>query len=587
MQAHTFVRSLVCASLFATVAPCQQVVSIDVNPSGDSTPNYFVNANGTLYFSATHPTSGRELWKSDGTQAGTKLAVDIEPGPGSSNPIYSMATGRTLFCTATTSAAGTELVAVDLSTDTATVLDLMPGATSSNPGIIVFFQGRAYFAATGAAGRELWCSDGTTAGTYQVADLAPGSASSDPNYFCEYRGKLYFQATTPANGTELFVTDGTTAGTTLALELQAGSASSNPAFMTVFRGEIVFQADTPTQGLELISWDGTTARVFDIATGTASSGPRPGRSNNYPPGHGLRFAANASVLYMRASTPATGVELFKFDGTTASLVRDIRPGTTGSECYDIEFFGDEVIFTANDGPSGLEPWMSSGTAATTRRIADLATGAGGSNSENYTPLGSRRMIFESKVTGAGEELVITDGTNSTLIDLWPGATSSFAAELLPIDGRVFFNGQHPTIGYELHVLDTGAMAIPFGNGCASSAPHPVLGGTDPVLSGSASIAFEQALPNSPALVCVGRRAPSSTLIDFGSGCYVYLDFTKPVIFHGATTDAQGRWSQGFAVGSSPSTLGISLGVQVAVPNATAFPPLGVDLSNLLMMTIGN
>src|SRR5439155_5431040 len=58
----------------------------DINPGpGDSSPDGLTNVNGTLFFAAFDPTTGRELWKSDGTAAGTVLVGDINPGPDSSN----------------------------------------------------------------------------------------------------------------------------------------------------------------------------------------------------------------------------------------------------------------------------------------------------------------------------------------------------------------------------------------------------------------------------------------------------------------------------------------------------------------------
>src|SRR5437016_1438236 len=44
--------------------------------------------NGTLLFWACEPVGGCEPWKSDGTEAGTVRIADINPGPGGSRGIY-------------------------------------------------------------------------------------------------------------------------------------------------------------------------------------------------------------------------------------------------------------------------------------------------------------------------------------------------------------------------------------------------------------------------------------------------------------------------------------------------------------------
>jgi ELWxxDGT repeat protein len=53
----------------------------DIRPgSGNSFPSDLTNVAGTLFFGADDGTHRRELWKSDGTAAGTKLVKDIRPG---------------------------------------------------------------------------------------------------------------------------------------------------------------------------------------------------------------------------------------------------------------------------------------------------------------------------------------------------------------------------------------------------------------------------------------------------------------------------------------------------------------------------
>ena len=52
--------------------------------SKSSFPSHLVNVNGTLFFVADDGIHGWELWKSDGTAAGTKLVKDIWPGTSNS-----------------------------------------------------------------------------------------------------------------------------------------------------------------------------------------------------------------------------------------------------------------------------------------------------------------------------------------------------------------------------------------------------------------------------------------------------------------------------------------------------------------------
>lgn len=46
----------------------------------DIDPKDFVVSNGLIFFTATTPGSGRELWRSDGTELGTYMLKDIAPG---------------------------------------------------------------------------------------------------------------------------------------------------------------------------------------------------------------------------------------------------------------------------------------------------------------------------------------------------------------------------------------------------------------------------------------------------------------------------------------------------------------------------
>src|SRR5262245_49473554 len=61
------------------------IADLNVAPA-NSSPSALVEMNGSIYFVATTPEYGTELWKSDGTAAGTVLVADIVPGTGSGSP---------------------------------------------------------------------------------------------------------------------------------------------------------------------------------------------------------------------------------------------------------------------------------------------------------------------------------------------------------------------------------------------------------------------------------------------------------------------------------------------------------------------
>ena len=59
------------------------VKDIIPGPTASSYPSDLTNVNGALFFAAYTGVDGWELWKSDGTAAGTVLVKDINPGSNS------------------------------------------------------------------------------------------------------------------------------------------------------------------------------------------------------------------------------------------------------------------------------------------------------------------------------------------------------------------------------------------------------------------------------------------------------------------------------------------------------------------------
>ena len=63
------------------------------------------------------------------------------------------------------------------------------------------------------------------------------------------------------------------------------------------------------------------------------------------------------ALYFVATTPATGYELWRYDGTNLTLAADINPGADGSYPQDLVVFNQELCFSATeDGLFNWELW---------------------------------------------------------------------------------------------------------------------------------------------------------------------------------------------------------------------------------------
>jgi len=226
-----------------------------------SYPAYLTNVNGTVFFNATDGVNGEELWKSDGTSAGTVLVRDIFPGSSNSSLASLTNVNGTLFFRANNGVNGYELWKSDgTSAGTVLVRDIVPGSAYSAPNYLTNVNGTLFFSANnGVNGAELWKSDGTSAGTVLVRDIFPGSYGSSPNSLTNVNGTLFFRANNGVNGVELWKSDGTSAGTVLVRDISPGSYGSYPQSLINVNGTLFFNANDGVNGREL--WKATAGDV--------------------------------------------------------------------------------------------------------------------------------------------------------------------------------------------------------------------------------------------------------------------------------------------------------------------------------------
>jgi ELWxxDGT repeat protein len=225
----------------------------------------------TLYFRANDGKHGVELWKSDGTKSGTKLVKDINTATpvrpttdickgakscrGSSWADDMTLVGNTVFFSANDGKHGVELWKTDgTNRGTKFVKDINPSRESeiSDIGSLVALRKSLYFSANdGKHGVELWKSDGTNRGTKLVENINTGPAGSDPDQLTTFKGRLLFRADDGVHGSELWRSNGTKANTALLIDLEPGAVGSGPGELTTSGPFLYFAASNPSAGEEL------------------------------------------------------------------------------------------------------------------------------------------------------------------------------------------------------------------------------------------------------------------------------------------------------------------------------------------------
>jgi ELWxxDGT repeat protein len=504
------------------LSSAELVTDINTVTVGSEPRHFTAAANGITYFDAATSSAGRELWKTDGSAAGTVLVKDIRAGkddafqesfPTPLDPEFTPA-GNTTFFVAEDGSHGPELWKTD-GTGAGTVLvkDIRPGRTGSAPRQLTALGNLLLFAVDDGAGAglELWRSDGTDAGTVQVKDIDPrAGAGSNPDGLVASGGRVYFAATTEAAGRELWSSNGTTDGTVLVKDVRAGTAGSNPANLfdaagtlyfdasadsdvrpTLWKtagtaastaqvspllvdptvpmarlGTSVFFASSATGDPELYKTDGTpagTSRVADVYPGGQGSSPR----DLTVLGQNLYFVAAG----VDGSGQPIGRELYKTNGTPAgtTLVKDVNVSGQAN-VYGLTVAASKLFFTARDDNRGTRQlWATDGTAAGTVPLGDVQHDNIPAEVVRPAPVGTR-LVYPGMDTPSGAELWLTDGTAAGTARLKDINTTTAGASLgneAMFNGKLYFSGDDGHHGSELWVTDGTAdgtrMVADLGN----------------------------------------------------------------------------------------------------------------------------
>ncbi|MGN6267152.1 MAG: hypothetical protein ACTHM5_15845, partial [Ginsengibacter sp.] len=252
--------------------------------------------NNKIYFAGVDATHGTELWETDGTQTGTKL-----------------------------------------------VQDFVAGTNSSLPADFVQYKGDLYFTDSSSVGRELYKLSGTNGAISLLKDINPGIPNAFDKNSADFQisnGLLYFVADNGTSGKELWVTNGTSAGTKLLKDISTGSASTSFSQFITPGTQLIFTVVTPDYSMDLWKTDGTnTSLIYSFNVPFSAFGA-------------FGLMVFNKKIYFAGTDLVNGTELWSTDGNSASMVKDIFPGSNSGEpnsstplLFNSVFINGKFLFT--------------------------------------------------------------------------------------------------------------------------------------------------------------------------------------------------------------------------------------------------
>jgi trimeric autotransporter adhesin len=409
-------------SMFIAVLATAQSATLlkEINPNGSScnaNDNRLVHEN-VLYFIANNGTTGRELWRTDGTSSGTYLFKEFIPG-----------------------AAGVAEINF-------TILD-----------------GQIIMGVAGNNSFSIWKSDGTEQGTVLVKNIvASGEYPDWLSRLVVANGLVFFVATDSTNGVELWATDGTEAGTKMVKNISDLNIYT-PLNLVSWNNNCYFYHGNTTTGYELYRSDGTdagTALVKDINPGWNNS--HTGNSNEFD------IVSTPLGVFFTAYNNTLGQELWLSDGTEAGtkVVKEINPSDmfylpgaqlngNNFNARNYVFWNGRFYFNGKNASDGIELWATDGTEAGTVMVKDAMEGSGDLILTNMVAL-SNKIIYTAQTVSEGEEIWVSDGTAAGTkivkdISFSFGDGVAWNSDLKPYAGKVWFSGNGGTSGFELFRTD--------------------------------------------------------------------------------------------------------------------------------------
>lgn len=412
-----------------------------------SRPKELTNVNGLLYFVAEDAQHGRELWKSDGTAAGTVMVKDIIAGQAGSSPSHLANVNGVLYFSAEDGVHGRELWVSDGTlTGTKMVRDINSGIAGSFPESFTYLKGRTFFTAfTNSAGRELWATNGSASETVLFKDIKSGPASSDIANIVAMGDALYFTADDGNGSYSLWKSTGTIAGTTSVIDVSSNAGDF--FFLKAVNGNLYFLAST---GEEDYLWrsDGTKAGTHQVMIMSRATHPV--------------FVLFKNSIYFfeyywddELYTAFIKLNKMNPEGTDVDMIRKLNygwPGFEGRKLFNSPLINinNELIFygALKDG-QGFKILKTDGTPEGTSFVRDTYIPTFSAEPDLFVRAGGLLYMRSGRSSGS-EDVFRTDGTPAGTFRL---KTFEYVKDIEAVNGNAFFAGTTYSGNWQLWKTD--------------------------------------------------------------------------------------------------------------------------------------
>lgn len=382
--------------------------SVEVFPNSRN----MVALNDELYFTGKTPQQGYEVWKSNGTSAGTMMVKDVYPGAFDSNiPHNFHASESYVYFVAEDGVNGAHWWRTD-GTENGTIRIPTKPFQEYTEWTAAVLGDDLYFTGKNEGNEGLYKTGGTPEGTVLVKEIP--SVYTIKSFGDKILCWSYYAG--------FYTSDGTVDGT------QKISDFGSISISTEFNGELYF-----VRGNELWKTDGT-------AEGTVKTNAK------IPAGPVAISSNNSHVILMSYESGGQNqkYKLWAYDGENEDLVHLVNftlnvPNVNYAKLMGA--FNDKIFFSSDDNHHGSEPWMTDGTPEGTLMLADINNEIPTKHVPNgLTPIGSK-LFFHVDDNIHGSELWVSDGTEEgtkLTRDINPGIEDSEYGEVLSLGNRAIF-----------------------------------------------------------------------------------------------------------------------------------------------------